>query len=125
MSNKLPKWDVRDYRLASDIRVLPSYGLLPNDDRMISMNAVLLLLEEHAAERGDGGMTLDETVSKMLKQSGGRGLTCHEIAAELHQEPKAIGRSLARLADNLDHMNSERDGQKVILWAGREHTGNE
>lgn len=50
-----PKWDERDYRLASDIRVLPSYGLLPNDDRMISMNAVLLLLEEHAAGREHTG----------------------------------------------------------------------
>ena len=47
-------WDERDYKLSSDIRSLPSYGLLQGDDHMVSMQAVLKLLIEHAERRGGG-----------------------------------------------------------------------
>jgi hypothetical protein len=46
-----PGWDERDYRLWSKIQCLPSYGLLPHGDRMISRTAVVLLLEEAAKAR--------------------------------------------------------------------------
>ena len=48
-------WDERDYKLWSDIRQLPSYGLIAGnaDDPMLSRIQVLKLLETHAEERFD------------------------------------------------------------------------
>ena len=51
MEKQTNGWDERDYLLWSDIRSLPSYGLLQNDDRMVSMNAICKLLEMHAEKR--------------------------------------------------------------------------
>jgi hypothetical protein len=48
---RIPGWDVRDYELWSELQSLPSYGLLSNDDRMISRRAVEKLLEAAAKTR--------------------------------------------------------------------------
>lgn len=44
-------WDERDYRLWSEIYVLPSFGLIASNDRMISLAQVRTLLEKHAEAR--------------------------------------------------------------------------
>lgn len=49
--SKPSSWDERDYELASKIKCLPSYGLLPHDDRLISKDAVLRLLVDEAERR--------------------------------------------------------------------------
>ena len=46
-------WDERDYKLSSEIRSLPSYGLIAVGDKMISEKQVLALLVKHAQERFD------------------------------------------------------------------------
>jgi hypothetical protein len=51
-----------------------------------------------------------------LIKAGSRGMTCHEIAEFMHWPRKTVGRILAMMPLNLRHMNSERDGQKVIVW---------
>jgi DNA-directed RNA polymerase specialized sigma24 family protein len=61
-------------------------------------------------------MNRERAIKELLQAAGGRGLTCHEIAEKLHIEPAKVGQSLKRLREHLRHMNSERDGQKVILW---------
>lgn len=49
---KMPAaWDKRDYQLWSDIKCLPSFGMLGNDDRMISRDEVCKLLVAHAERR--------------------------------------------------------------------------
>ncbi len=45
-------WDERDYKLASALRQLPSYGLIGNGDWMISVQEAIRLIEAKAAERG-------------------------------------------------------------------------
>jgi hypothetical protein len=45
-------WDERDYKLWSQVRQLPSFGILSGEDnRMVSSQAVLQLLEQAAEER--------------------------------------------------------------------------
>ena len=52
--SKTRGWDERDYKLWSDIRGLPSYGLIGSGgDRMISFRAVEALMEAHAERRAD------------------------------------------------------------------------
>lgn len=48
---KINGWDKRDYDLWSELQGLPSYGLLSNDDRMISQKAVEKLLRDAARKR--------------------------------------------------------------------------
>ena len=49
--SRINGWDERDYQLWSDIQSLPSYGLIAPNDRMISFNKVVKLLELHAEKR--------------------------------------------------------------------------
>ena len=50
-NNRTLGWDERDYKLWSEIRSLPSYGLISGLDPMISLDAVCKVLEKHAEER--------------------------------------------------------------------------
>jgi hypothetical protein len=51
IKNRTNGWDERDYKLWSDVKTLPSYGLIAFEDKMISMKQVLALLEKHADAR--------------------------------------------------------------------------
>ncbi len=62
-------------------------------------------------------------IARMLKESGERGLTCHEIAAKLGVEPKQIGKALMRMRHSLHHLKTERNGQRIVVWAGEETHG--
>lgn len=44
-------WDERDYRLVSQIRCLPSFGLIGDGDHMVSLKQVERTIENLAANR--------------------------------------------------------------------------
>lgn len=45
--------DERDRKLIAQLHCLPSYGLLPHGDHMVSFDSIIAILTNFARQRGD------------------------------------------------------------------------